>query len=358
MSLAQWMSEVQSLHGRALTADLGAVDDEVVHDLRVALRRCRSLAQGLAAVDLAQAMHWKECSRQAKGLFDGLGALRDAQVMSEWADKLVPDSLALRARLSAPLEALVDAASRAVLAFDVVMWTQRALSLPALADRALGQRPLLLHLARARFDEARALHVFAMRHRTPDSLHDIRIGVKRLRYTLESLLPPVHDVVAKPLKRMQEQLGDLHDLDVLAAVAVDVDIGALPPIRAARAECLAAYKAMAIGRNGCWATILSALPRDDIVVARCRRAFLLAVALSLDVDGKTARRAERAAAALLKDTRGLTSAERCAALLAPAKTKAARKAAARLLGVDDTLKREIRTALRGPLVAAVRAFVA
>ena len=46
MSLAQWMSEVQSLHGRALTADLGAVDDEVVHDLRVALRRCRTLAQG------------------------------------------------------------------------------------------------------------------------------------------------------------------------------------------------------------------------------------------------------------------------------------------------------------------------
>ncbi len=357
MSLHDWMIEAQALHARALSADLAAADDEVVHDLRVALRRCRSLAQGLAAVDIANVALWKDLARHAKGLFDGLGALRDAQVMSEWAIKLIPSHAGVRAHLDAPLPALAQAAREAVHAFDVVAWEERICTMPPLAGRALSRRPLLLHLARARFDEARALHVFAMRHRSPESLHATRIGVKRLRYTLESVLPSIHDVVAKPLKHMQEELGDLHDLDVLAAVVAVVDAEALPPILAARAERLAAYKDMAVGRGGCWFVVLRALPHDDAVVFRCRRAFVLAVALSLGVDGRSARRAERAALALTRDTRTLTTAERCAALLAPAKTKVARRAARSLLGFDDDVKNEIRVALRSPLIEAVRAFV-
>ena len=357
MSLQETMLAARALHARALTADLGAKDDEVVHDLRVALRRCRSLAQGLGVVDLTNAVAWRELARQAKGLFDGLGALRDAQVMSEWATKLVPTNEAVHDRLAAPLRGLIDAAHEAVRAFDVVAWEQRLVALPPLADRALAQRPLLLHLARARFDEARALHVLAMRHRSPESLHETRIGVKRLRYTLESLLPSIHDVVAKPLKRMQEQLGDLHDLDVLADVVAVVDVAALPPIAEARAGCLTAYKLIATGRTNAWLTIAKALPHDGAVVFRCRRAFVIEVARSLGVDGKTARRAERAALALVRDTRRLTTAERCAALLAAAKPKAARRATRSLLGFDDDARREVRMALRSPLIEAVRAFV-
>ncbi|MDP2343706.1 MAG: CHAD domain-containing protein [Deltaproteobacteria bacterium] len=357
MSLQDWMLEATALHARALTADLAAPDDEVVHDLRVSLRRCRSLAQGLAAVDLLNAGVWKDLARQAKGLFDGLGQLRDAQVMGEWATKLVPTHEALRARLDAPLPALVAAAREAVAVFDVVAWEQRTVSMPPLATLALQQKPLLLHLARARYDEARALHVFAMRFRTPDSLHETRIGVKRLRYTLESLLPKLHDVVAKPLKRMQEQLGDLHDLDVLAGVVADVDAAALSPIHAARAECLAAYKAMAVGRAGSWSAILKALPHDDDVVFRCRRSFVLAVGAGIGIDGRTARRAERAALALGRQLGSLSLAERFAALLAPANTKVARRAARSLLGFGDDVKAQIRLALRSPLIEAVRTFV-
>jgi CHAD domain-containing protein len=48
------MVEARELHGRALTADLlDPTGVDLVHDLRVSIRRCRSLAQGLAAVDLA-----------------------------------------------------------------------------------------------------------------------------------------------------------------------------------------------------------------------------------------------------------------------------------------------------------------
>lgn len=42
-------------------------------------------------------------------------------------------------------------------------------------------------------------------------LHDLRIAAKRLRYLLELTGP---EDVAKLLKRLQDQLGELHDCDV------------------------------------------------------------------------------------------------------------------------------------------------
>lgn len=359
MSLAAHMADVRALHARALAADLQH-DDEVVHDLRVALRRCRSLAQGLAAVDLTHASSWKALSAQAKTLFDGLGALRDAQVMIEHATRLLPGNEVVHARLQAPIAGLVAAAADVVAAFDVAAWDERSAAMPPRAEAALRRRPVLLHLALTRYDEARALHVLAMRRRTPEALHTTRIGVKRLRYTLESLLPDVHDVVHKPLKKMQELLGDLHDLDVLGDVLVDaaVDAAALDVVRAARADVLAAYKAVAVGRASAWTTIRRALPVDKDVIDRCARAFVVDVAASLGVDGKVARRCERAAIALSR-TVGVPVSPllRCAALLAPAKKKARKRAVRRLLGFSDDDKAAMRLALRSPVLVAARAAI-
>src|SRR5664279_1381096 len=50
-----------------------------VHDLRVAIRRCRSLADGFLSVDPDPA--WRQMKKLGKGLFASLGALRDTQVM-------------------------------------------------------------------------------------------------------------------------------------------------------------------------------------------------------------------------------------------------------------------------------------
>jgi len=57
-----------------------------VHDLRVSIRRCRSLADGLTAMDPHPS--WKEMKKAGRKLFRALGELRDMQVMQEWIEKL------------------------------------------------------------------------------------------------------------------------------------------------------------------------------------------------------------------------------------------------------------------------------
>src|SRR5450631_4397267 len=57
-----------------------------VHDLRVALRRCRSVADGIMAIDPDPA--WKQLKKAGRDLFRSLGALRDVHVMQEWVHRL------------------------------------------------------------------------------------------------------------------------------------------------------------------------------------------------------------------------------------------------------------------------------
>jgi len=52
-------------------------------------------------------------------------------------------------------------------------------------------------------------------------LHDLRIAAKRLRYTLEifeEVLPQASKAVVKELEQIQDELGELHDSDVMIAL--------------------------------------------------------------------------------------------------------------------------------------------
>ena len=53
-------------------------DEDVVHDLRVSIRRCRSIASVMEEVDPEPA--WLEMRRTAKKLFHGLGEIGRAHV--------------------------------------------------------------------------------------------------------------------------------------------------------------------------------------------------------------------------------------------------------------------------------------
>ena len=68
-----------------------------VHDLRVAIRRCRSVGAVFQEVDPDPA--WTEMRRVPRKLFRRLGVLRDAQVMDDWVRHLAPDGDVLRPKL-------------------------------------------------------------------------------------------------------------------------------------------------------------------------------------------------------------------------------------------------------------------
>src|SRR5271154_3093544 len=63
---------------------------EAVHDLRVSLRRCRSLACGLSSVDADKT--WRDMRHASRKLFRRLGALRDLHVLQEWTVRLADEA--------------------------------------------------------------------------------------------------------------------------------------------------------------------------------------------------------------------------------------------------------------------------
>src|ERR1700732_2504677 len=82
LGLRAWMERVLVECDRAAAG----FESDPVHDLRVALRRCRSLADGLMALDPDAS--WKDMKKAGRKLFQALGELRDMQVMQEWIENL------------------------------------------------------------------------------------------------------------------------------------------------------------------------------------------------------------------------------------------------------------------------------
>jgi len=103
-----------------------------VHHLRVALRRCRSIADGFIAVDPDPA--WKEMKKAGRRLFSRLGELRDVHVMQEWVGKLAapsdPAATALLQFLAARENELKQEAALALTEFDRKQWKRWSVSLP------------------------------------------------------------------------------------------------------------------------------------------------------------------------------------------------------------------------------------
>src|SRR5207245_2415635 len=201
-------------------------DADAVHNLRVAIRRCRSVAAVMEEVDPDPA--WRAMRKVPRKLFRKLGALRDAQVMAEWVKKLAPETDPVRTHLQVSFESsepsLRDHALRVATKFDLKSWKR--------LERTLRQRSRLVPidslaaecLALERFEITRELHAKALRTEKSKPWHSLRIGLKRFRYTVESLLPEHYAVWSDDLKRLQDMLGEIHDLDVLTEVVKKSDL--------------------------------------------------------------------------------------------------------------------------------------
>ena len=240
-----------------------------VHDLRVAIRRCRSMADGFLSVDSDPA--WKQMKRLGKPLFSSLGELRDTQVMMEWVTKLSPPGDPLGRDVLAALlhkeTQLKAAAQEALAGFDRKRWT----SLNGHLAKRTGRVPLeglvFQHLALERWMEARELHRRALRNRTAVAWHRLRIGIKRFRYTVENFLPQRHQQWSQDLRDLQDALGEVHDFDVLRAL-IKAHPGIHPDGRTAWGERIAEerqkrldlYRRKMVGRNSLWQRWRAELP--------------------------------------------------------------------------------------------------
>src|SRR5271167_449353 len=226
LGLRAWMHRVLEECDRATEG----FDAEAVHDLRVALRRCRSLADGLRAIDPDAS--WKDMKKAGKKVFQALGELRDMQVMQEWIEKLGdpadPVAMKLLDHVHARESECKQHALKDLNQFDRKQWRQWSRSLSQRAARVRPGSIVYLNLALEKWMAAYDLHKHAMRSRSQVAYHQLRIGIKRFLYTVENFLPQQHATWGDDLKELQDLLGDVHDLDVLWATAIDHNVIAFP----------------------------------------------------------------------------------------------------------------------------------
>ena len=266
VGLGYWMNEVL-LQCEKVANSFGS---DPVHDLRTALRRCRSMADGIMVFDSAPA--WKKMKKAGRQLFQSLGALRDTHVLQEWIEKLAPENdvtaITFAGFLRAREQQNKQSAALAVEQFDPKQWSLWASELPDRVARIPLDSPVFAHLALERWHEAHALHQRALRNRTNVAFHDLRIGIKRFRYTVENFLPGLHEAWGRDLKELQDALGDVHDLDVLWQTAVNLKV--FPDtatktqwrarIEQERQERLLEYRKKMVGSGSLWRVWRAVLP--------------------------------------------------------------------------------------------------
>jgi CHAD domain-containing protein len=292
LGLRAWMERVLVECDRAAAG----FDVDAVHDLRVSLRRCRSLADGLMAIDPDSS--WKDMKKAGKKLFQALGELRDMQVMQEWIEKFGDAAGDAASRISTgnqgdlagdhsndypsgdwvALKLLTHArvreaeckqhAFKDLQQFDRKQWQQWTRTLPRRAARVRPGSVVYLHLALEKWTAAYDLHKHALRTRSQTSWHQLRIGIKRFRYTVENFLPRQHALWGDDLKELQDLLGEVHDLDVLWTMAVGIQ--AFPDgesrehwrlkLNAERARRIERYREKMVGQQSLWRVWRAELP--------------------------------------------------------------------------------------------------
>ena len=335
--LSFWMDRVL----KELENVRSSPDADSVHDLRVAIRRCRSVAAVLEEVDPDPA--WPAMRKIARKLFRGLGALRDAQVLDDWVKRLAPETDPVRSHLQAAFESdeprLRENALRVAAKFDQKSWKR--------LERTLGQRSRLVPsgslaaecLALERFESARELHAAALRTEKPKPWHRLRIGLKRFRYTVESLLPEHYANWSDNLKRLQDMLGEIHDLDVLAEVVKKSDSHETEDslklwqefIQRDRNERIGTYRQLTLGKTSLWNVWRSGLPTNGRVEAAAL-ARLRATARAVDPHVRRTSQVSRVAIAIFDAFKRAA----CSPAFNDAALHRVLLAAARLHGVADT----------------------
>ncbi|MDO9624552.1 MAG: CHAD domain-containing protein [Pseudomonas sp.] len=184
---------------------LAATDPEALHDLRIAVRKLRSLLQPLRGLPVCDAL-----LQPASDLGRSSGPLRDREVLLAHLQKLGMHDAVNRRQLQLldGYRALVDDGALPALFAALDQWPQ--LWRQASADAEL--RGLAKRVKRRLIKQQRRLAtaLVAPAH----DRHRLRLLIKRVRYGAEAY-PRLSGLPAKTLVRLkaaQSVLGDWHDL--------------------------------------------------------------------------------------------------------------------------------------------------
>ncbi|MGI4837928.1 MAG: CHAD domain-containing protein [Janthinobacterium lividum] len=194
--------EVALFHARARLE--ATADDEALHDLRICIRRIRSLLSPLRSIAATNSL--REAAAQVGRLTT---PTRDLEVMAiELQARGMPaEAAARRARLQADYKAILDDAALKRLFVALDNWP----SLFRAEDAGRDSAKLKRLIGRALTKQIDKLH--AALNDPQFDRHELRILVKRSRYLTEAFphLSPLSKNAAKSLKAVQAALGSWHD---------------------------------------------------------------------------------------------------------------------------------------------------
>jgi|SRR5580700_2408599 CHAD domain-containing protein len=257
-ALEKWMERVLK-RGQKVRKTWDATD---VHDLRVALRKCRTMADALT--DTNPSPGWNKLKRSSKKVFHTLGELRDIQVEQEWVKKLLPNTTEARTQLLKRLRVLesgrLQEGQKELDRFDRKEWRKLSRKLRTKADMFPVGSVVFQRLALMKLNDAVELYRQARKRKSGVAWHRVRIAIKRFRYIVENFLPQHYDAWARDLKETQDLLGEMHDLDVLRTYirrhARELEPQAvaswLERIQSVRAERLEKFLAKTNGKESLW----------------------------------------------------------------------------------------------------------
>ena len=220
-------------------------DEEAIHDMRVAIRRLRTMLK--IARPIYGRFHADAVRNGFTEVHRATGALRDEEVLEETlgdVDLAIPEWTEWRTRRRARERSLRRAVVARLRKGELTRASVLLRSLVALPVKPSREKNLA-KFARGVLHRAQS-EVEARRDTPSDDavgLHDLRIAFKELRYAAElfaAALPADLKATAEPAARFQKRLGEIHDVDV-AIVTIRRARGLDP---ATRAEVLTRLDAM------------------------------------------------------------------------------------------------------------------
>ncbi|HEU5382857.1 MAG TPA: CHAD domain-containing protein [Ktedonobacteraceae bacterium] len=214
-------------------------DIEAIHKMRVASRRLRATMD--AYKPACRTKYFKQVYRTVKKAAYLLGAARDTDVMVQHVEglmKIAPgeEQVGMRwfvEQLTSYRAACQHAIEGFLVSLDETAFQETVTScLPKAVskDKAKAKPGLNIHaptgygarsIARVKLEELYRWRDAVDRPYAVRELHQLRIAAKRFRYTLEifePFLPEGCTSVVKELEQVQEELGQLHDSDVMIAL--------------------------------------------------------------------------------------------------------------------------------------------